>query len=1017
MASLVPPSAVSFPGFTHEIDGVRPVRSRLDYLWCNGIDAASIQQVHIDTRLRSLSHHHLLWMQLRTLHPIPSSCSTPLLRLRLPNLRAASDEQKDTLARRIEQQLEQQQHSLLLESAASDDPAALSDVASYLTSLVRRCAFDTLPITGDKPYNSQCALQLRRQRRDLTALLRISHALLAPCSTAAAATSTQQWLCSPEWRRQYARCMQQHRLHWRCDAWYCGDTAAWLAETHQLLSRTRAAMKQEQHRMMRATRFSTAHHQHTGAAHVHRMLKSDALPAQLLSVVDPNGQLTSTAAELEHVMVEHFTSVFASPPPSDAPLPQPPPAMLFDKPSVQPEWYDGLMAAVTADELLTVLRDVPLVSAPGEDEVSSGVWKVVLQRSKSLQTLVATLFSSCLRSGSFPVAWKTSIIVPLLKDAQKERSMSNVRPISLQSCLGKLLNKLLAHRLGSIFARHPILNSAQRGFINGGSISKCIDELLDAWDWSRGSKGHQLLCLFYDIQQAYDSVQKHVLQRAMRRLRMPQSFIDLVVDSLTGLTSCVRTPYGHSRSFHVRRSLRQGDPLAPLLFVILMDALHEGLECNPFDGQRHGLIMQFPDGEVVELPSLGYADDTNILANDLPSLCIQNEWVHYFMTFNEMRLNHSKCELVGRDAAGEPVTAAAVAMHGITIDGRPLLPVPHDHPIRYLGVLACFDGSWDAQRKKTLGTIASFTRAATKFRVPLSQAVCMFNTFLMPVLELALHYVHGAGTNEWISNCDRLLFGCIKHAVSSPISLSHRAVALSLGLLLPSRLEAAIKVSELFLRINSLDPRWGQLGRLLMRTSCGSAVSAASSLPQQSTQTRITRAAVLAVQGLGWSLHLSEQQRRAAGRQQHLFDSTPVAGAFPSLEHCSSSQPLRLHCGATMHVAHDVWQGWGATAAAETVHAYTDGSYDASSLPHSTSAWAVTLADDWLHGSYGSIPADEQLVRPWHVAGAAMTGASIACTRGIYPAELQAIARVLAMLPASFTMHVHSDSKSSSTLR
>jgi hypothetical protein len=38
-------------------------------------------------------------------------------------------------------------------------------------------------------------------------------------------------------------------------------------------------------------------------------------------------------------------------------------------------------------------------------------------------------------------------------------------------------------------------------------------------------------------------------------------------------------------------------------------------------------------------------------------------------------------------------------------------------------------------------------------------------------------------------------------------------------------------------------------------------------------------------------------------------------------------------------------------------------------------------------------------------------GANILCTRGIYPAELQAIARCLAMFPASCTLHIHSDSQ------
>src|SRR5680860_323441 len=178
--------------------------------------------------------------------------------------------------------------------------------------------------------------------------------------------------------------------------------------------------------------------------------------------------------------------------------------------------------------------------------------------------------------------------------------------------------------------------------------------------------------------------------------------------------------------------------------------------------------MQLGAHDSASLPSLGFADDTAALANTLANLRVQNEWVHYFMRFNCMRLNHTKCELVGRDAAGLPVTAAALAAAGISIEGNALTPVAHDKAIRYLGVHCSFDGSWHAQRLRTLGMLQLFTRVVSKFRVSLSQATYMFNAFLQPKLELALRYVHGPGTTAWLKGCDRTLVGCIKHAVASP---------------------------------------------------------------------------------------------------------------------------------------------------------------------------------------------------------------------------------------------------------
>jgi len=199
--------------------------------------------------------------------------------------------------------------------------------------------------------------------------------------------------------------------------------------------------------------------------------------------------------------------------------------------------------------------------------------------------------------------------------------------------------------------------------------------------------------LFYEIAQAYHSVQRDVLLRAMHRLHMTDLFINLVSDSLTGLTSCVRTAYSITRRFDVLRSLRQGCPLAPILFVVLMDALHDGLERNPFSGERAGLELQLVrNANPVHMVSLGYADDTNVLASSLANLRILNDWVHYFMCFNALRLNHSKCKLVGRDADGIPVTAAAVAAAGIAIEGHAIVPLDHNVPIRYLGAHCRFDG-------------------------------------------------------------------------------------------------------------------------------------------------------------------------------------------------------------------------------------------------------------------------------------------------------------------------------------
>ena len=52
--------------------------------------------------------------------------------------------------------------------------------------------------------------------------------------------------------------------------------------------------------------------------------------------------------------------------------------MLTEKVGIDAAWYDGLMDPVTDAQLLELVSDLPLVSAPGLDGVSTGVWKIAI---------------------------------------------------------------------------------------------------------------------------------------------------------------------------------------------------------------------------------------------------------------------------------------------------------------------------------------------------------------------------------------------------------------------------------------------------------------------------------------------------------------------------------------------------------------------------------------------------------------------------------------------------------------
>jgi hypothetical protein len=176
--------------------------------------------------------------------------------------------------------------------------------------------------------------------------------------------------------------------------------------------------------------------------------------------------------------------------------------------------------------------------------------------------------------------------------------------------------KGLATRLNLIMARHRILHRAQEGFILGGATGNCIDVVLDVWETARARK-RACYNIFYDVAAAYDSITHECILRSLRRLCMPEGFLNLVQDSLSGLMAHVRTAFGPSSNFEVKRSLKQGCPLACLCCNCVLDPLHCGLEYNPLYG---GCTDGYNLDRDMRIASKGFADDTWVVSETVDGL-------------------------------------------------------------------------------------------------------------------------------------------------------------------------------------------------------------------------------------------------------------------------------------------------------------------------------------------------------------------------------------------------------------
>ena len=261
------------------------------------------------------------------------------------------------------------------------------------------------------------------------------------------------------------------------------------------------------------------------------------------------------------------------------------------------------------------------------------------------------------------------ILIPKVEGAEL---IGDFRPISPSNSIYLIIAKVLANRLRLVLP--AIISPFQSAFLPGRQMSDIIvtaEEIVAAW--RRASTPGFLWKV--DFSKAYDSIDWRFLWNVIRRRGFPETWIRWVKQCVTTVSFAILVngrPQGGW--IHPQHGIRQGCPLAPLLFILAADAL---AVCTLQLCSR-GHIAGFQSPSIPGgIPLLQYADDTTFF--------IQGSWaaahtlsvmMDIFSDFSGLRLNRAKSSFIGFGLSVEEMAGCS----------RILSTPIRDLPIRYLGV-------------------------------------------------------------------------------------------------------------------------------------------------------------------------------------------------------------------------------------------------------------------------------------------------------------------------------------------
>ncbi|MCO5568124.1 hypothetical protein L7F22_021820 [Adiantum nelumboides] len=231
-------------------------------------------------------------------------------------------------------------------------------------------------------------------------------------------------------------------------------------------------------------------------------------------------------------------------------------------------------------------------SCPGDDGLTRGFFVT------HWEILHIWLLRGCqdiFSSGCMPESMCTGLISLIPKGGDTTR-MRQWRPITLLSSVYKILAKLISSRLRPFLP--DLIHTSQTGFVQDRSSST------------------PLAILLLDFKKAYDRVDWGFLEGSLSRMGFLQAWIKGVSALYRSASSSV-TIGGHvGRRFELSRSVRQGCPLKPYLFLIVAETMSDFIRVH--EPALRGLLMPVLDEP--ELIDQEYADDTLLLLHYTPDV-------------------------------------------------------------------------------------------------------------------------------------------------------------------------------------------------------------------------------------------------------------------------------------------------------------------------------------------------------------------------------------------------------------